>query len=108
MELLIGFHDKAVEVNDLRIADQLLEISDRHRFIEEEALHVLAAQIGKIISLQRLFNTFDDDRNTQGLGHIDDGLDDIDAFLNVVFRNIQKLGIELYDIDRHILQHIQR
>ena len=106
-ELLIGFEADPDGIHNGPVPDQIFKILRRHRPVEVVSLHVAAAQPLQEFQLRFGLDAFDNDRDREVLGHVDDGFEDVDAFFRAAVRDLQELGVQLDHVHVHIPQHVQ-
>ena len=96
-----------VEVNPVRILQELFELLARHGAVEIESLHIPAAHIRQIFHKFPGIHAFHDDRGGEGFGHIDNRFKDIDASLFLARTEMQELGVQLDHVHAGGAQHVQ-
>ena len=86
---------------------QLLEIGNRHRFREIVALNHRAVYLGQELHLLAGLDAFGYHVHIKVIREIDNGGNYRPALLGV-HRVAEELLVDLYNVDRHILEHVQR
>ena len=84
------------------------ETLGRHGAVKIEALHIPDIHIREILHQLRRLHALHDQGRSQGFGHIDDRLENADAFELISHGKVQELRVQLDNIHVHAAQHVQR
>ena len=108
MEFLVELEGEALGVHVPCIRNERLILVHRHRLVVIIALDIPASETHQIGALLVGFNALHNDRHRHGLGHVDDGFDDVHALLFRHPVHAQEIGVELDHVNIQLAQHVER